>query len=212
MGNQIKWLEHDTNGQSWCSSTKVMGNLKCRELQLHRLFWWKKCTQFNDFFYGTLPKNQQVISFLKATMKRAKNIFMIVKFLLLCILFLTCFFFVKSVFQDFASRTSSMKRSLKKFDKVKFPTILHCTDPAIKASAIEKYEKFGCDITPFNLDNFINNECQNQSVEKVLNDCGYTIDEDFELFMFSSTSSWVKISVFLFIVICKFGLIPNFFS
>ena len=123
MGNQIKWLEHDTNGQSWCSSTKVMGNLKCRELQLHRLFWWKKCTQFNDFFYGTLPKNQQVISFLKATMKRAKNIFMIVKFVLLCILFLTCFFFVKSVFQDFASRTSSMKRSLKKFDKVKFPTI-----------------------------------------------------------------------------------------
>ena len=81
-----------------------------------------------------------------------------------------------------------MKRSLKKFDKVKFPTILHCTDPAIKESAMENYEKLGCDITHFNLDNFIYTECKNQSVETVLNDCGYTIDEDFELFMFSFTS------------------------
>ena len=119
-------------------------------------------------------------------MKSLKNIFIAIRILLLCLLFMISFFFVKSVFEDFASKASSMKRSMKKFDKLKFPTILYCFDPAMKNSTMEKYHKYG--VNDHYLNNFINVDFENNLIGEVLEESGYNIDEDFELFMYNVTS------------------------
>ena len=113
-------------------------------------------------------------------------VFTSIKFLLLCILFLICFFFVRSVFDDFASKASSMKRSMKKFEKLKFPTILYCFDPPMKNSTKEKYLKFGVD--DHYLNNFVNMDYEKNLIGDVLEESGYNLDEDFGLFMYNVTS------------------------
>ena len=119
-------------------------------------------------------------------MKSLRNVFMAIRILLLCLLLLISFFFVKSVFDDFASKASSMKRSMKKFEKLKFPTIVYCFDPAMKNSTMEKYLKYG--VNDYYLNNFINVDYENNLIEEVLEESGYNIDEDFELFMYNVTS------------------------
>ena len=115
-----------------------------------------------------------------------KTVFTSIKFLLLSILFVICFFFVKSVFDDYASKASNMKRSLKKYDKLKFPTILYCIDPAMKQSAMGiTYES--CDLDHYYLNNFVLRKC-NHPMGKVLNDSGFTIDLDYGLFMYNITA------------------------
>ena len=79
-----------------------------------------------------------------------------------------------------------MKRSMKKFEKLKFPTILYCFDPAMKNSVMEKYRKYG--INDYYSKNFINVDYDNNLIGDVLEESGYNLDEDFGLFMYNVTS------------------------
>ena len=100
-----------------------------------------------------------------------------------------CFFFVKSVFDDYASKASSMKRSMKKYDKLKFPTILYCIDPAIKQSTMAKYGGV-CELDHYFWNNYVSRKCGKciHPMDKVLSESGFTIDLDYGLFMYNITS------------------------
>ena len=125
---------------------------------------------------------------LQVTMKNLKYTFKFIRILIWLLLFMICFFFVKSVFEDYASKASSMKRSMKKYDKLKFPTILYCIDPAIKPFTMHIYEE-SCDLDHHYLNNFVSRKLKCiHPIGKVLNDSGFTIDQDYGLFMYNITS------------------------
>ena len=68
-----------------------------------------------------------------------------------------------------------MKQYFRKFDKLKFPTVVFCTDPPLKKTAKDKYN-----LTNNFLMNYIFTHHE-ESVNKILEETGYTLDADFNL-------------------------------
>ena len=58
----------------------------------------------------------------------------------------------------------------------------------MKQSAMAKYEN--CDLDSYLLENFIFKECDVE-MDKMLDDSGYTMDEDFSLFMYNFAKAYV---------------------
>ena len=100
------------------------------------------------------------------------------KIILWISLFITCLFFVKSIFDQYYSHATSMRRSLKKFEKLKFPTIVFCTDPPMKKTVKDKYN-----LTSNILMNYIFTN-HNEPVEKLLEESEYSVDRDYNLSFF----------------------------
>ena len=125
-----------------------------------------------------------VLRSFKASRKMASNMialnvmFKISKMILWISLFTTCLFFVKSIFDQYSSNATSMRRSLKKFEKLRFPTIVFCTDPPMKKTVKDKYN-----LTTNILMNYIFTN-HNETVEKMLEESGYSVDRDYNLSFF----------------------------
>ena len=115
---------------------------------------------------------------MASTMISLKALFNIIKILLWLFLFMTCLFFVKSIFDQYHSNATSIKRSFKKFEKLKLPTVVFCTDPPLKKTVKDKYN-----LTTNFLANFIFNK-HDEPVEKILEESGYSLDKDFNLSIF----------------------------
>ena len=116
---------------------------------------------------------------MASTMISLKALFNIIKILLWLFLFMICLFFVKSIFDQYHSNATSIKRSFKKFDRLKLPTVVYCTDPPIKKTVMDKYN-----LTTDFLMNYIFTK-QEEPIDKLLEESGYSMDADFNLSMYT---------------------------
>ena len=116
---------------------------------------------------------------LASTMISIKALFKIVKILLWLLLFMTCLFFVMSIFEQYHSNATTMKRYFRKFDKLKFPTVVFCTDPPLKKTVKDKYN-----LTNDFLMNYIFTK-QEEPIDRILEESSYGIDVDFNLSIYT---------------------------
>ena len=72
-----------------------------------------------------------------------------------------------------------MKRYFRKFDKLKFPTVVFCTDPPLKKTFKEKYN-----LTNDIIMNYIFTKHE-EPIDKILEESGYVIDVDFNLSIYA---------------------------
>ena len=130
--------------------------------------------------YQMVLWNRPKVSWIMAsTMISLKALFNIIKILLWLFLFMICLFFVKSIFDQYHSNATSIKRSFKKFDRLKLPTVVYCTDPPIKKTVMDKYN-----LTTDFLMNYIFTK-QEEPIDKLLEESGYSMDADFNLSIYT---------------------------